>query len=96
MKVGSIVECINNQFPLHNKFPFIKVPKYKGIYTVRDIGVRYDGNVFIRLEELINPIMSWPDGDYGEVQFDINRFKEVDYNIAELKEILNETIPCSI
>ena len=73
MGIGSLVELIDDKwigiYPPHLIFPV------KGeIYTVRGFDNKYPA---IYLEEIVNPEMMFPTGEYGELSFLIRRFREL-------------------
>ena len=84
MKVGDLVECINDNFPLRREG--ISYPKMKLIYTVRSVEVR-GGEQGLLLEEIINPEEQSLTLGKREVCFKIKRFKKLD-----IEESMSEKI----
>jgi hypothetical protein len=74
MKVGSLVECVNDNFPIDRIYNEVKPLKGK-IYTIREI-VETSFCVTVNLEELVNPIIEYLDGT-DETSFDIRGFREL-------------------
>lgn len=95
MKVGSLVECINDNWVRYEDDKHISFPAKGSIYTVRDITVWGKCGVGIRLEEIINPPDLYVEG-VGECTFDIKKFRELQspIDISELIEELN-IHPCT-
>lgn len=87
MKVGSIVECVDNV----RLFDFIVPLKLNTPYTVREIIERPSG-VGILLEEITNII--W-DGDQREWAYRIERFREL-LPPMEIQKELDECTPILI
>jgi hypothetical protein len=85
MKIGSLVECIDDNWDLRNGE---KMPVKGEIYTVRAI-VRWEGQVGLKLEEVVNPVMNYVDA-VAECSFDARYFREIQppMNISELLENL--------
>lgn len=53
-------------------------PTVGGVYIIRDIGmVGLDGEVALRLAEIQNPVLQWPDGYVMELAFAARRFRPV-------------------
>lgn len=96
MKIGSIVECIDGDFGVYD-VPEVKFPEKGEIYTIRAIDECPCGcGVFIKVEEIINPIVIFNDGSRDEPLFCMENFREIEFNEDEIKEIIDETIPCTI
>lgn len=79
MKIGSIVELTTNHYSLENLkrcgqiTPFVKIP-----YIVRELDLDVVANKeIIRLEEIINPIRIWRDGQVMECGFVKELFREL-------------------
>lgn len=93
MKVGSLVECIDGKL-IHNTID--KLPKEGEVYTVRTIE-RVGCDVFIRLDEIVNPIRECRNSVTLAVtgekkpQFNILRFRELQPPMAEeIAELMEE------
>lgn len=92
MKVGSLVECVatfdDNQTTAQSwgvRFPIVR-----NIYTIRDF-VTIDGEDFLRLEEIVNPEIPYLDGNFGEICFDVEAFRELlPPQSINLEELLRE------
>lgn len=76
MQLGSIVECINDDYGFMTQFIImfgIEAPKRGEIYVIREFDDKFPG---IRLEEIVND-----DFDFAsrrvEPSFNINRFREL-------------------
>lgn len=89
MRVGSLVECVNNE-----GIQFAIKPELNKIYTVRRVrtvsekkllGVnsKEDG---ILLEEIVNPIVAFNE----EAGYKTWRFREVQPPIGNIEELINE------
>jgi hypothetical protein len=72
MRVGSLVELVDDNWDLTNGYPDEVYPVKKVIYTVRSID-----EYGIRLEEIINPIHRYADIGYDECAFKTSRFREL-------------------
>lgn len=75
MKVGSIVECVNNKNPNQGRWDGCEIPKLNHPYTVRNITkCPNSGGITVRLEEIINPINKDTGSEFG---YKIERFREL-------------------
>jgi hypothetical protein len=94
MKVGSIVECINDSFSEESKRIILILPKKGKLYTIRNI-IDYSerNSVGVLLEEIVNEVVFLPNLEgVFEPTFNINRFREIEtMDIEELTEILELT-----
>lgn len=93
MKIGSIVELVNDNWDAHPFDHLNKYPVRGKVYTVRDI-LEVEGYICIRLEEVINPTLSYG-GIYFEFTFRMKRFRELlpPTDISELiEECLTEKV----
>ena len=90
MKVGSLVECVNDKFDPKQIELIPNRPKKGKIYTIRLIKQYPNNKIGLLLEEIINEPLMLPNLDgLFEPTFDINRFRELpEPNIDELTEIL--------
>lgn len=100
MKVGDYVMCINDNFDDRKANPIFRdvvYPKKERIYTIRAIVPAIKTGLL--LEEIHNPSFNFKDG-YGEVTFDINRFRKLntdDNNVAiNMEEYELLLSPCDI
>lgn len=85
MRVGSIVECINNKGSISTDH--IR-PQLKVVYTVRDIYMSPSEHVpAIRLEEIINKIHPVWNIERG---YRMTRFCELLPPVANIEEHINE------
>ena len=95
MKVGSIVECINDIWEPRTLKAVPNRPFRSNAYVIRGI-VEYPHGVGLHLEEIRNPDIVFPSGMIAEPSFDINRFREmteIDDLVAELvEEVLAEEL----
>lgn len=84
MQVGSLVELVNDNWPIRQNNEIFPV---KGIiYTVRSLGI--EGG--IHLEEIVNQPNHYIQG-YAECEFKVSRFKELQPPI-DISMLLEETI----
>jgi len=90
MKVGSLIECVNDKFDPKQIELIPNRPKKGKIYTIRLIKQYPNNKIGLLLEEIINEPLILPDTTgLFEPTFDINRFRELpEPNIDELTEIL--------
>jgi hypothetical protein len=90
MKVGSLVECVNDKFDPKQIELIPNRPKKSKIYTIRLIKQYPNNKIGLLLEEITNEPLMLPNLDgLFEPTFDINRFRELpEPNIDELTEIL--------
>ena len=90
MKVGSLVECVNDKFDSKQIDLIPNRPKKGKIYTIRLIKQYPNNKIGLLLEEITNEPLMLPNLDgLFEPTFDINRFRELpEPNIDELTEIL--------
>ena len=92
MKVGSFVECVDDQFSADQLERLKTIPKEDNYYTIRDI-VEYPnlGRAGVRLEEISNPPLEMKDGSSHEPTFNIFRFRELEVP-PPFEEKLNEVL----
>lgn len=91
MRVGSLVECINDKFDPKSINLIPNRPKQGKIYTIRMIkNYPKNGSVGVLLEEIINEPVMLPNLDgLFEPTFNIERFRELpESNIDEITEVL--------
>jgi hypothetical protein len=94
MKVGSIVECVNDIWEPRTLESVPNRPFKGNAYVIRDI-IEYPHGIGVHLEEIYNPDIVFPSGRIAEPSFDINRFREmteIDDLVAELIEEVLQTV----
>ena len=97
LRVGQKVVCIDFPYaPLQQaiiRATGTEVPVPGKIYTVRWIRIsEEDGLPYVRLEEIVNPIINWPGYAPGECRFGARRFRPIvskPTSIAVFKAMLN-------
>lgn len=80
MKIGSLVECINNV-----GLRICAIPQKNTIYCVR--GFNKAGGIW--LEEIENPLCHINGDEWGYLP---NRFREVMPPVSNIEELINENI----
>ena len=78
-RVNQKVVCVDDRFGKRwHQRGILQRPIKGRVYTVRDVGI-YNFAVgpmpSLRLEEIINPIIDWDDGDTSEIAFHAGRFR---------------------
>jgi hypothetical protein len=95
MKVGSIVECINDIWEPRTIESVPNRPFKGNAYVIRDV-VEYKHGTGLHLEEIYNPNIVFPSGMVAEPSFNIERFREmteIDDLVSELvEEVLAEEL----
>lgn len=92
MKVGSIVECVDDIWTSDRDIRLIPNRPVRGkFYTVREIYPSSTGLPGIRLEEIVNPPMMIKSG-FIEPTFRIERFREVEGLDEAVEELLEEAL----
>jgi DUF917 family protein len=94
MKVGSIVECINDVWEPRTLESVPNRPFKGNAYIIRGIE-EYKHGVGLHLEEIHNPDIVFPSGMIAEPSFNIERLREmdeIDDLVAELVEEVLQTI----
>lgn len=90
MKVGSIVECINNStIPTLAIQIGYKIPKLATAYTIRDF-YTYPKGLGIYLEEIINPRVYTTIGIH-EIAYSIKNFRELQLP-DDIQEIIKQEL----
>jgi hypothetical protein len=90
MKVGSLVELVNDKWGKKEDFPgIVNYPKKGVIYTIRDI-ISNKRGTYCHLEEIVNPIIQTLLEGTGETWFSCKRFRELQPPIANIEEHINE------
>lgn len=92
MKVGSVVECINDAFNEKQKELIVFLPDRGKLYMVRSVEEHHNKKVGIRLEEIVNPPSVVLNGVHIEPTFDMERFREVDGLDDLVIEMIEESI----
>lgn len=90
MKVGSLVECVNDGFPIEHYEYIPNRPKKGQHYFVRHIRER-DGNVGVLLEEISNPPVHFKNAT-REPTFKAARFREIVGLDEAIEELLEENV----
>lgn len=89
MKIGSLVECIDDKFP--QTVIKYNLPKLGKVYTLRGF-LNCSIGVGVYLEEIINDKMQYREM-YGEKSFLISRFRELLPPISiNINEIIHEDV----
>jgi hypothetical protein len=95
MKVGSIVECINDIWEPRTLESVPNRPFKGNAYVIRGIE-EYKHGIGLHLEEIHNPDIVFPSGMIAEPSFNIERFREmteIDDLVSELvEEVLAEEL----
>ena len=94
MKVGTIVECINDIWEPRTLEVVPNRPFKGNVYVIRDI-IEYKHGVGLHLEEIRNPNITFPSGAIAEPSFHIERFREmteIDDLVLELVEEVLQTV----
>jgi len=88
MKVGALVECINDTW----KQETIKVVPNRPVkgkyYTIRTVE-KYSHGVGVTLEEIVNEMTATYNGQPTEPTFDAERFRELE-DLPDIAELLEE------
>lgn len=91
MKVGSLVECINDAFT-PDSFEHIPHRPVRGQhYFVRAI-YEIRGTPGIHLEEIVNPPKRTREGSWKEPTFKVERFREIEGLDMAIEELLEESL----
>jgi len=86
MKVGSLVECVDDKYQQQDDK--IIFPILGETYTIRAID--FSEPVVVWLEEIVNPVKTYREGLY-EAAFDIDSFRELQPPL-DLSELLEEKV----
>jgi len=92
MKVGSLIQCVDDVFDPNRIQHIPNRPKRGHNYMVRDIIETAQSSVGLRLEEIANPPMTLTDGRVLEPTFKIDRFREYDGLDSMVEELVEETL----
>lgn len=90
-KVVCIRECEPRPPLLHHP----NVPELNCVYTIRSVGIaRLPCEcVSLRLYELVNPEVPWPDGTFGEGGFMQELFRPLDDRHIDIEAIFRALLP---
>ena len=77
MKVGTLVECIDDRFNAEQLEKILNRPKRGNYYMIREI-IKLGHLVGVLLEEIHNPITAKLNGMLVEPNFNIERFREIE------------------
>ncbi len=91
MKVGSLIQCVDDVFDPNRIHHIPNRPTRGDNYMVRDIIETTQSSAGLRLEEITNPLMTLTDGRLLEPTFKINRFREYDGLDSLVEELVEET-----
>lgn len=90
MKVGSLVELVDDDWIWQSNPIFINIYPVKGnIYTVREIRKGVYSSHAILLEEIINKKYPYANG-FSEKGFSMDKFRELQPPIANIEKQINE------
>ena len=89
MKVGTLVECIDDRFNTEQLEKILNRPKKGNHYMIRDI-IKLGHLVGVLLEEIRNPITAKLNGVLVEPNFNIERFREIEGLDDLYDELLEE------
>ena len=87
MKVGSIVECINDVWEPRTLESVPNRPFKGNAYVIRGIE-EYKHGTGLHLEEIHNPDIVFPSGMIAEPSFNIERFREM----TEIDDLVSELV----
>jgi hypothetical protein len=88
MKIGTLVECIDDRFNAEQLEKILNRPKKGNHYMIREI-IELGHLVGVLLEEIHNPITAKLNGIPVEPNFNIERFREIE-GLDDLYEELVE------
>jgi hypothetical protein len=90
MKIGTLVECIDDRFSAEQLEKILNRPKKGNHYMIREI-IKLGHLVGVLLEEIHNPITAKLNGIPVEPNFNIERFREIE-GLDDLYEELVEEV----
>jgi hypothetical protein len=90
MKIGTLVECIDDRFKAEQLEKILNRPKKGNHYMIREI-IELGHLVGVLLEEIRNPITAKLNGIPVEPNFNIERFREIE-GLDDLYEELVEEV----
>lgn len=88
MKVGALVECINDTWRQETIDIVTNRPIKGRYYTIRTI-IQFPHGVGVMLEEIVNNKVASFNGQPVEPSFDIERFRELT-DLPDIEELLEE------
>lgn len=81
LRVGMKVVCVDVPWPAdisRHLSAGVSLPVPGQVYTIRWAGISEDdGNLYVRLDEIVNPVQKWPGYRAGEARFGSRRFRPV-------------------
>ena len=89
MKVGTLVECVDDRFNAEQLEKILNRPKKGNHYMIREI-IKLGHLVGVLLEEIRNPITAKLNGVSVEPNFNIERFREIEGLDDLYDELLEE------
>ena len=89
MKIGTLVECIDDRFNAEQLEKILNRPKKGNHYMIREI-IELGHLVGVMLEELRNPLTAKFKGQDIEPNFNIERFREIEGLDDLYDELLEE------
>ena len=90
MKIGTLVECIDDRFNAEQLEKILNRPKKGNHYMIREI-IELGHLVGVLLEEIRNPITAKLNGVPVEPNFNIERFREIEGLDDLYDELLEES-----
>jgi hypothetical protein len=90
MKIGTLVECVDDQFNAEQLEKILNRPKKGNHYMIREI-IELGHLVGVLLEEVRNPITAKLNGIHVEHNFNIELFREIE-GLDDLYEELVEEV----
>lgn len=99
-QVGQKVVCVDDDFSNYGDRLGILLsrgvhfPAIGQVFTVRELDVSFQGEPFIRLVEITNPVMSFKGNGISEIAFHADRFRAVTTRKTDIScftAILNTT-----
>jgi len=88
MKVGALVECINDTWKQETIEVIPNRPIKGKYYSIRTVE-KYPHGVGVTLEEIINKMSAIYNGQPTEPTFDAERFRELE-DLPDIEELLEE------
>jgi hypothetical protein len=88
MKVGALVECINDTWKQETIETVPNRPAKGKYYTIREV-FQFPHGIGVTLEEISNPLTARYQGKLLEPNFDIERFRELE-DLPDIAELLEE------
>ena len=88
MKVGALVECINDTWKQETIETVPNRPTKGKYYTIREV-FQFPHGIGVTLEEISNPRTARYQGKLLEPNFDIERFRELE-DLPDIEALLEE------